>query len=184
MNGTDPDRFSDRLSAPDVTAHILPDDGTYPNNERLPVLVYRQAVRPAGESPARVLEQIFQAHDWTGTWRNGIFSYHHYHSTAHEVLGIAHGGASVQLGGPDGLLLDVRAGDVFVLPAGVAHKNCGADGEFLVVGAYPAGQQWDLKRGKPEDRPVADRNIEAVSLPETDPVYGAQGPLLERWGGA
>lgn len=176
-----PDRFDDVLREPDVRAEIVPDDGTYPNNEALPLLIYQRAVRRSVRAPARTLERVFRAHEWTGAWRNGIFAYHHYHSTAHEVLGIARGGATVQLGGPDGLTADVSAGDVLVLPAGMAHKNLGADGDFLIVGAYPQGQSWDLKKGDPEDRPEADRNIEQVPLPTSDPVYGDRGPLLDHW---
>ena len=174
-----PRTFSDVLREPNLRVRTLADDGTYPNNEELPVLVYGQALR---RSSAQVIERIFRANGWTGAWRNGIFSYHHYHSTAHEVLGIAGGSATVQLGGPDGWGLNVEAGDVLVLPAGVAHKNLGSDSDFQVVGAYPdSGRDWDLKRGEPEDRPVADRNIEQVPLPASDPLYGDEGPLLEHW---
>jgi uncharacterized protein YjlB len=176
-----PDDFAEVLRAPDLRERALSDDGTYPNNEALPVLVYMQAVRRSVRSPAQAVERVFRANGWTGAWRNGIFSYHHYHSTAHEVLAVTRGSATVQLGGPDGWTLAVSAGDVLVLPAGVAHKNLGSDRDLQVVGAYPDGQDWDLKRGEPEERPAADRNIEQVSLPATDPLYGADGPLLEHW---
>lgn len=69
-----------------------------------------------------------------------------------------------------------------MLPAGVAHKNCGAGTDLLVVGAYPEDQEWDLLRGRPGERPEADRNIARVPLPAMDPVYGADGPLGTRWG--
>ena len=182
MSVSIPEQFSDVLQTPEVAVHLLKDDGTYPNNETLPLLVYHQALRSSVEVPARTLEDIFQAQNWRGAWRNGIFSYHHYHSTAHEVLGVAQGSATVQLGGPHGVTLDVATGDVLVIPAGVAHKNRGASGGFLVVGAYPDGQNWDLKRGEPGDRPEADRNIEQVPLPSRDPVYGSNGPVQEHWG--
>ncbi|MFB6247953.1 MAG: cupin domain-containing protein [Salinibacter sp.] len=176
-----PSRFADVLRAPTVRAELLADDGTYPNNERLPLIVYEEALAPGVVAPAQALEQIVRAHDWRGTWRNGIFGYHHYHSTSHEVLGVARGEAAVQLGGPSGPRMKVSAGDVLILPAGVAHENGGAQGDFLVVGAYPQGRNWDLKTGAPGDRPEADRNIEAVPLPAHDPIYGAEGPLLEHW---
>jgi uncharacterized protein YjlB len=78
-------------------------------------------------------------------------------------------------------MLDVTAGDVLVLPAGVAHKNQGSGRAFEVVGAYPDGQTWDLKRGAEGERLEADRNIEQVPLPSTDPLFGAEGPLIEHW---
>ena len=181
MNVSIPDDVADVLREPDLLVRLLSDDGTYPNNETLPVLVYGQAVRRSVRSMARTVERVFRQNNWTGTWRNGIFSYHHYHSTAHEVLGVTGGAATVQLGGPDGVTLEIEAGDVLVLPAGVAHKNLGADRDFQVVGAYPDGQDWDLKRGEPGDRPEADRNIERVALPSHDPLYGRNGPVMEHW---
>jgi uncharacterized protein YjlB len=175
-----PENAPDALREPDLLTRTLADDGTYPNSD-LPVLVYRQVLGASVRGPARRLEQIFRSNGWTGAWRNGIFSYHHYHSTAHEVLGVSGGKASVQLGGPDGWTLDVKAGDVLVLPAGAAHKNCGSDRVFEVVGAYADGRAWDLMRGEPGDRPEADRNIERVPLPSRDPLFGADGPLMEHW---
>ena len=75
--------------------YLFEDDGGIPNS-RLALLVYRQAL-PA--DPA-AMETRFAAHDWSGGWRNGIYPFHHFHSTAHEVLEIAHGSAEVMFGGP------------------------------------------------------------------------------------
>lgn len=165
----------------DVKVERLADDGTFPNNERLPVLVYERAIEPGSEDPAARFEEVFRQNGWGGTWRNGIYSYHHYHSTAHEVLGVARGTARVQLGGESGPVFEVEAGDVLVLPAGVAHKNLGSSPDFLVVGAYPEGQDYDMNYGRPGERPEADRNIRKTPLPEKDPVHGADGPLVEHW---
>jgi uncharacterized protein YjlB len=85
------------------------------------------------------------------------------------------------LGGPEGQGFDVRAGDVIVIPAGVAHKRLNSTGDFLVVGCYPPGQQMDLLRGQPGDRPKADENIAKVPLPGSDPVGGTSGPLPALW---
>jgi uncharacterized protein YjlB len=68
----------------------------------------------------------------------------------------------VRFGGTAGLVLTVRAGDVVVIPAGVGHQNLGASSDFLVVGAYPAGQRSDLCRGEPEERLQAEANIAKV----------------------
>lgn len=178
---TSSDRFQDVLTRPDVTTEQLEDDGTFPNNPTLPLVVYRQAFDASVGDPAGTLEEVFAANRWGGSWRNGIYDYHHYHSTAHEVLGVARGSARVQLGGPDGATFEVAAGDVLILPAGVAHKNLGASSNFLVVGAYPEGQSWDMNYGKAEERPAADRNIEEVPPPASDPLYGTDGPLVEHW---
>ena len=162
------------MSEPEVIA--LTDDGTFPNNERLPVLVYRGVLRGADE-----MEKTFHRNGWGGSWRNGIYEYHHYHSTAHEVLGVARGSARVQLGGPKGSQFDLEPGDVVVIPAGVAHKNLGSSSDFVVVGAYPKGQDYDMNYGKSGERPGADENIARTPLPEADPVYGSEGPLLDHW---
>jgi uncharacterized protein YjlB len=68
-----------------------------------------------------------------------------------------------------------------VIPAGASHRNVGARGNLLVVGAYPRGQSWDLCRGRAAERPQALANIARVPLPTADPVYGADGPLIEHW---
>jgi uncharacterized protein YjlB len=87
----------------------------------------------------------------------------------------------VRFGGDAGVIVTVSAGDVVVIPAGVGHHNLGASGDFLVVGAYPRGQSWDLCRGRAEERPQVLDNIARVPLPAADPVYGADGPLVKHW---
>jgi uncharacterized protein YjlB len=164
----------------DVVARILSDDGTYPNSD-LALLVYPAAVRLPDPDPAAALEALFAAHRWGGSWRDGVYSYHHYHSTAHEVLGVYGGQARVQLGGEAGIVQLVRKGDVVVIPAGVAHKNLEHSVDFRVVGADPNGQRPDMCTGREGERPSADRRVAALALPEMDPVYGAQGPLIVRW---
>jgi uncharacterized protein YjlB len=155
------------------------DDGTFPNSH-LPLLFYRAAVSRADASPER-MEELFADGGWPPAWRYTVYPYHHYHSTAHEVLGIASGEATLQLGGPNGRAFHVEAGDVIVIPAGVVHQQLSKSADFLVVGGYPPGQRADQFRGEPGDRPRADRNIAAVPLPATDPVAGAGGPLLKHW---
>ena len=78
-------------------------NGWMPNNERLPVLLYRSAFdKPGGADPAAVFERAFRANGWPPQWRNGVYDFHHYHSTAHEVLGFAAGTARLVLGGEAG----------------------------------------------------------------------------------
>ena len=169
-----------KINEPDVLAQELKDDGIFPNS-KLKLLVYRNVVELPEKDPASVFEKLFAANKWRGSWRNGIYRYHHYHGTAHEVLGVYRGSAKVQLGGENGLVVDIQAGDVIIIPAGVAHKNLSSSAGFGVVGAYPEGQDWDMNYGKPGERPNAGRNIERVALPKLDPIYGASGPLLEKW---
>lgn len=155
------------------------DDGTYPNS-LLPLLFYEAAL-PRGAATPEAMEALFAACGWPPAWRASVFTYHHYHSTAHEALGVVRGSARLLLGGPEGREFEVEPGDVIVIPAGVAHRRLDSSADFLVVGCYPPGQDWDLRRGEAGDRPAADRNIERVPVPSTDPVGGAGGPLLTHW---
>jgi uncharacterized protein YjlB len=169
------------LRSVEPSAHVFADDGAIPNNPTLPFLVYSGALELPRDDPAAPCEAVFEGNGWGRAWRNGIYPFPHYHSTAHEVLGICRGEARVRFGGAAGIVLAVRRGDVVVIPAGVGHQNLGASADLLVVGAYPAGQRWDLCYGKPQERSRALRNITRVPLPSTDPLYGAEGPLVERW---
>ena len=83
-----------------VETLVFADDGTVPNNP-LPLVVYRGALKNEGDR-ATACESMFDRNGWPGAWRNGIYGHHHYHSTAHEVLGIAAGNARVRLGGDNG----------------------------------------------------------------------------------
>jgi len=156
------------------------DDGIFPNS-KLPLLVYPKVVAAVDVSPADWFERLFGANGWPPAWRDGIYPFDHYHSTAHEVLGVCRGQATVAMGGPGGIMLDVSAGDVVVIPAGVAHKRGAASADFLVLGAYPSGQRWDMHDGRPGERPGTDHNIRRVPLPPADPVVGIAGGLTHLW---
>ncbi|MCF7805922.1 MAG: hypothetical protein K9N46_15775 [Candidatus Marinimicrobia bacterium] len=169
-------------SMTDIISEILDDDGTYPNNAKLPTLIYKDPLNSGGSVSARDFESLFDRNDWPSAWRYGIYTFHHYHSTAHEVLGVFRGATQVQLGGPSGIIERVEAGDVIVIPAGVAHKNRGSNSGFRCVGGYANGDSWDMKYGKPDERPMADENIANVNPPVSDPVHGDGGPLMNLWG--
>ena len=63
------------------------DGGSIPNS-KYPMLVYRHAFRERSDKATTWLERRFGDNDWSNSWRNGIFNFHHYHSITHEVLGI------------------------------------------------------------------------------------------------
>jgi uncharacterized protein YjlB len=167
------------------------DDGAIPNHPRFPALLYR-GVDEAANGPASSAERtrkaklvwpdaceaLFARNGWEPRWRAGVYPFHHFHSTAHEALGVVSGTATLRLGGPGGQDVQLRAGDVVVLPAGTGHKRESGDPDFLVVGAYPPGQAWDLRRGDPAEHDEVVANIERVPDPESDPVGG---PLTELW---
>ena len=156
------------------------DDGVFPNSV-LPLLVYRKALTADGQDPASLLEQRFANNDWCNSWRNGVYSFAHYHSTTHEALGVYRGDATLRVGGEYSSDVKIYAGDVIVIPAGVAHQKVDTSPDFAVVGAYPDGREWDLLRGQPGERPSADHKIAALPIPNNDPMYGADGPLRQIW---
>jgi len=90
---------ADAVKRVEPTCHRFDDDGAIPNNPRLPFVIYAGALNPEDQDPAALCEDLFASHGWIGAWRDGIFAFPHYHSTAHEVLGIARGKAEVRLGG-------------------------------------------------------------------------------------
>ncbi|WP_066093390.1 cupin domain-containing protein [Xanthomonas massiliensis] len=156
------------------------DDGTIPNS-RLPLLLYRHAFASGGSAGADWLQARFAENGWTNSWRWTVYPFHHYHSNTHEVLGVFAGTATLQLGGEAGRAVDVAAGDVIVIPAGVGHKRLRSSPDFEVVGAYPDGRSPDLMRGEPGERPAADARIAAVPVPARDPLLGADDGLRRLW---
>ena len=105
----------------------------------------------------------------------------HFHTATHEVLGIARGTVTVELGGARGRHVSLEPGDVVVLPAGTGHRRLRASDDLLVVGAYPAGGRYDEPRPDEVDYAAAVASIARVGLPRQDPVYGAKGPLVGLW---
>jgi uncharacterized protein YjlB len=153
------------------------DDGILPNNPKLPVILYPGALSGKPEWA----ESVFNGCGWHNSWENGVFDYHHYHSNAHEVLGVTHGTILIKLGGENGSSFDLQAGDVIVLPAGTGHKRITASADFRIVGAYPEGMDYNTRLENDGRREQAIEEIAQVPLPKTDPVYGDKGPLLEHW---
>jgi len=153
------------------------DDGRIPNNPSLPLVIYRLAL-PKSQHLAKDFETKFAANGWHNSWRNGVFDYHHYHSNTHEVLGVATGEARVCFGGEQGEVLALAAGDVAILPAGTGHKCEWASDDFLVVGAYPEGRDYDICRGDPAEHDRAVARIAGVPLPKKDPVFGGDGVVV------
>ena len=156
------------------------DDGQTPNS-RLPVLIYKQVALDSTDK-ASAFEGLFSANHWPAQWRAQVFDYPHYHSNAHEVLGVARGRARLQLGGSKGAEQEVEEGDVLILPAGTGHCSLQQSADFLVVGAYPEGQEdYDIQRPGPDTHDASIARISKVASPATDPVYGVTGPLVDTW---
>ncbi len=125
-----------------------------------------------------------------------------------QDLGLGTQGADLNAAGREdgGILLDAEVGDVFILPAGVAHKTHNPSpptdgiefhqppdkndeqgsreffggipiiGEFMMMGAYPKGADWDFAIGG-EHEGHFDQ-VWDVQVPERDPVLGKSGEGL------
>ena len=161
-------------------AIVFRDDGIVPNNI-LPFLIYQGAVTLDPKQPEQTIENLFETNNWGGTWRNGVYDYLHYHATVHEVLGVARGHARVRFGGDHGQELEIKAGDVAILPAGTGHQCISASDDFCVIGAYPPGSKMEITRPTPENHAKALQTIPKVALPPADPVTGQHGPLMRLW---
>jgi uncharacterized protein YjlB len=175
------DHIEELVRTRKANAFRFKDDGVIPNNVRWPLVLYRGAISlPGNLDPAAIMEDLFGENGWGDSWRNGIYDYVHYHSRVHEVLGIARGKGRVRFGGNSGRTVQLKAGDVAILPAGTGHQCLAASADFLVVGAYPPSGTYD-ECTKSEDRARALKTIPKVGRPRKDPVYGTKGPLLSAW---
>lgn len=179
----------------------------------------------------------FTGHGWEVQWlyRYGPTQDAHFHSGAHECMAVLSGTATIRFGAGDtsedldldlventtgssssdssdsseagGVEIEAHAGDVFIIPAGVAHKThstrpqsvfrllspgCGRGIEaehprqalaelsltgFTMIGAYPRGSEWDALRSGGDFDKVW-----TVPKPEMDPVFGgAEQGLCSTW---
>ncbi|AGT08971.1 cupin domain-containing protein [Paracoccus aminophilus] len=128
-------------------------------------LLYSNVTPMRGEAAAQWFITTFAVNGWSGAWRGPIDEAPHYHLNSHKVLGIFEGEADLQFGGPGGQVLRVRAGDVVVIAAGLAHAMIAASDPFEAIGATPGGLRPDLHYGGGAPAPAPLR-------PRADPVLG------------
>ncbi|UOQ46528.1 cupin domain-containing protein [Halobacillus salinarum] len=148
--------------------------GLIPNHPVYPVLFYKETL-------FEEVEACFNRNNWKNSWRGGVYDYHHYHSTSHEVLGVTSGSGIIMLGGEKGKEQKMIKGDVVIIPAGVGHKLMDSTDDFEVVGAYPFGSSYDIKTENQVDFEQGQQEIERAPFPDQDPVHGKHGPLFEKW---
>ncbi len=155
----------------------IPRKKPFPSND-LPVRFYPAAFIPA-EGPfsgkvasAEEVEEHFSNNGWVDFWVDGVYSFHHFHAEAHEVLACLSGSATLCLGGPEGVEVEVEAGDVVLLPAGVGHQNVTSSSDFKMGGAYPKGQSPDLRRGDDQEWAEVIERVAETPRWEKDPVNG------------
>lgn len=173
-----------------VLTCLLADDGVFPNNALLPLIVYKHVLEDVGDRAIEFARR-FAERGWSDRWRDGLYPVHHYHSTAHEVWGFASGMARIQFGGPRGVFLELEAGDAVIIPAGVSHMNETNSSDLLVVGAYPDGcfpdilspdeGDFDGNDSEDDDRIASIERIAALEVPEKDPLFGSRGLMRQLW---
>lgn len=125
----------------EVKKYYFPPTPLIPNSPQ-PLLHYPGLLKtPAERRPAEI-NRRFNENDWLTQWifRYGPTQHSHYHSGIHECMAVLSGSATIRFGVADtsddmerntygdgkeegGIELQVQAGDVFVIPAGVAHKT-------------------------------------------------------------
>ena len=154
--------------------------GGVPNN-KLPVMIYHRVIPPNIVDNADYLEHLFRSNGWPPQWRYPVYTFTHFHSNTHEALGVFAGTARLQLGGENGKIIEVKAGDVLLLPAGIGHKQISADEEFMLVGAYPPEMKADLCHDEPAQLTARTKAVVAVPLPATDPVTGHNEGSMITW---
>jgi uncharacterized protein YjlB len=168
------------LIAPET--YLFADDGSIPNNPRLPLLIYRDAIDLKGTAdPDLVIEKTFLANGWCDLWRNGIYSEPQYHSSIHEAMGLARGRARVRFGGSTGRDIELYSGDVVVVPAGTGHQGLWTSPDLVVIGCYTRTGRYDLCLGSKAEYAKAIAAIPNVPIPDTDPVFGVRGALQQLW---
>ena len=149
-----------------------------PNNADFPAVIARNALGGAHDDGA--VRALLELNGWTGTWTWRVFDYHHFHPDAFEALAVAHGSATLMLGGPQGETVEVEAGDVMILPPGFGHRQIDMRGGFQICGAYPPGQEnYTVVRGSEGYDEAMLQQIASVAPPQADPVWGGNGPLLK-----
>ncbi len=160
---------------------VFADDGLVPNNP-LPFLVYKSAVDVANDHPEKTIEGLFGANGWGAMWRNGVF----------DLSALPCDRARGARRRPRPCARAVRrrprqgARNLRRRRCDPARRHrpsmpVGTADDFCVVGAYPPGPPMQITRPTPENHAKALKTIPQVKVPETDPVMGADGPLVRLW---
>lgn len=161
--------------------HFKPQEGI-PNHQELPVLIYGGVL--SGEfNIEQTFDRVFSENAWDDSHRRQISRSDHFHSDAHEALGVVRGYALLKIGGPSGKEVELREGDLILLPVGTAHRMITSSSNFQAISAYPGGQE-NKELVIAEAGPLATdlaQAVKATPRPKTDPCFGHSGPLFDFW---
>ena len=203
----------------EVKEYYLPPTDLVPNSPQ-PLLHYTGLQMPTPVGKASDYHDLFQGNGWRVQWifRYGPTQRSHFHSNVHECMAVLSGSATIRFGvadtSPDldantagparedgGVEIEARAGDVFLLPAGTAHKtfNTSPQAEFslltpggarriaaddvrttldnvqlsgfTMIGAYPENNS-EWDSLRGGERAGEYEKVWAVARPDLDPVLG------------
>ncbi|KAK0945427.1 hypothetical protein LTR29_003032 [Friedmanniomyces endolithicus] len=203
---------------PEVKSYSLPPTALIPNS-KYPLLHYPGILSEKADCNAAKVYDLFTSNGWELQWiyRYGSTQASHYHSSAHECMAVLSGSATIRFGVADtsddleasthsiahedgGVEVQAKAGDVFLIPAGVSHKthhtsppaefklltpgnghHIAAEDPrqalvetelsgFTMMGAYPKGSAWDSCLGGEHSQQM--EKVWGVAKPERDPVLG------------
>lgn len=198
--------------------YFLPPTALIPNSH-YPLLHYREFLSADAKDIATQFYDTLSRNGWQAQWifRYGETQKSHYHSLAHECMVVMTGKATIRFGVADtvddmgqntygdgkedgGVELQAKAGDVFIIPAGVAHKTFNpepatpfqrlspGDGHslppdfreklagielsgFTMMGSYPMdGGAWDFAVGGEGAATFA--KVWSIPPPKLDPMLG------------
>uniref|UniRef100_A0A7S1BIQ6 Cupin type-2 domain-containing protein n=1 Tax=Corethron hystrix TaxID=216773 RepID=A0A7S1BIQ6_9STRA len=151
---------------------FMKSDGTFPNNPNHPLLIFRGTSNFTGKEDEG--RRALQKAGWTAPWKWIVFPYHHYHSSAWEILMCVRGSGLLQLGGEAGPEISVEVGDIILIPPGFVHKQLSSFGGFSILGSYPSVKGKNVKideiRGPATQTQL--ENILRCESPKNEPVTG------------
>jgi len=167
---------------PHILHFVFKRNRNFPNS-KLPVIIYQGALNLPRQKnkAAEIARSVCEGNGWSNTWKNGIYDFHHYHSITHECMAVVMGSARLVLGGPGGKAVELNSGDVIILPAGIGHACTRASDDFLCIGSYPQGKDYDTNYGIPAEFKIAVKRIKELSIPAGDPIFGKTGFLKVYW---
>ncbi|GAB7343370.1 hypothetical protein MBLNU457_1410t1 [Dothideomycetes sp. NU457] len=160
---------------------------THVPNSFLPVLIYRH-VLPEPLSEATAIEYL-EKNQWShgGTFKH--FPQHHFHTVTHECYAIFKGSTRYLFGkGP--LDEDVKGIEVDLYAAASSSYSLTHPHPYPLPhqAVYPLtvakdSPHWDNNFCKASETETAQKAIDAhaVPIPDYDPVYGLDGPLVQLW---
>lgn len=180
----------------EVRTYSLPPTRLIPNSPRV-LIHYPRLLLPQVSDPsfrASAIYNLFGSNGWTTHWiaRYGPTQPSHYHSGAHECMAVISGtGATLRFGVADtsseveahthgdgheegGIEVQAQLGDVFILPAGVAHKTYDPRPEVEEMKFY------HLEEKDIGDEERSKKYFEAVDIKGEFMMMGAY-PVGDRW---